>query len=108
MELEKQERNAFLLKINTEQFRILFPKRENSFSSINDFGVTVIDIIPIPEDCILCDYGCNKNLVEKDFFYLFMVDKNLCQGTVCKECYEGNWKADNLPIKEFEQIFGEK
>ncbi len=102
---EKEERKGFLLKVNTEQFRKLFPKRENSYSSIGDSGVIVIDTIPIPEDCILCDYGCNKNLVNEEFFYLFIVDKDLCQGTVCKNCYERNWRRDNLPIKEFEEVF---
>ena len=104
MELEKEE-SGFLLKVNTEQFRKLFPRRENSFSSIKDSGVIIIDTIPIPEDCILCDYGCNENLVNEEFFYLFMINNDLCQGTVCKKCYERNWKEDNFPIKEFKEVF---
>jgi len=85
--------DGFLLKVNKNQFRSLFPSRENILMSEGKTGkLVIVETYPIPKDVILCDYGCNKNLVDENYFYLFMIDTKLCQGTVCKECYEKSWK----------------
>lgn len=96
--------NGFLLKLNVEQFKVLFPKRKSTFSSFNENNELVIDSIKIPEDVILCDYGCNQNMIDHDYFYLLMINQ-LCQGTVCKKCYEKYYKEENLPIIDYNAIF---
>ena len=100
----EERSKEFLLKVNADQFKRLFPQRSNKFLSEDINGnVIIVDTLPVPQDVILCDYGCNRNLYHDEYFYLLMIDEYLCQGTVCKDCYEKYFRE--IEIKEFEEMF---
>jgi len=93
----------FLLKVSTKEFKLLFPERKPTLQTFNENNeIVVMGSIKIPEGVISCDYGCNQNLVDHDYFYLLMIDEELCRGTVCKECYSKSFTK--LPIISFKAI----
>ncbi len=98
--------NKFLMKLNKEQFQILFPIRENTITTINLDGSIESEIMSIPDDCILCNYGCNKNIINDEYFYLLMIDFDLSQGSVCKDCKESYF--NELEIIDFKEIYERK
>jgi len=95
--------NKFLMKLNKEQFRILFPIRENIITTINLDGSIENESILIPDDCILCNYSCKKNMINEEYFYLLMIDVDLSQGTVCKDCKERYF--NEVKIIDFKEIY---
>lgn len=77
--------------------------RETIITTINLDGSIENESVPISDDCILCNYRCKKNVINDEYFYLLMIDFDLSQGTVCKDCKESYF--NELKIKDFNEIY---